>query len=54
MKKPKRSSVLLFLFLILWAAAMVGLVIIGFTNIQPSGIGNTGATQASAPMRSNT
>ncbi|MCE5359600.1 hypothetical protein [Candidatus Igneacidithiobacillus taiwanensis] len=52
MKKPKRSSVLLFLFLILWAVAMVGLVIIGFTNIQPSGIGNTGAI--SAPARSNT
>ncbi|WP_308388392.1 hypothetical protein [Acidithiobacillus sp. AMEEHan] len=44
MKKPKRSTLLMFLFLVLWAAAMVGLVIIGFTSIQPAGIGKAGVT----------
>ena len=54
MKKPKRSSLLMFLFLFLWAAAMVALVIIGFTSIQPAGIGKAGATQqnTSAPAQS--
>ncbi|MDD3759702.1 MAG: hypothetical protein PHO57_02590 [Acidithiobacillus sp.] len=43
MKKPKRSTLLMFLFLVLWAVAMVALVVIGFTNIQPAGIGKSGA-----------
>ncbi|MEY2341585.1 hypothetical protein AB4090_05680 [Acidithiobacillus sp. IBUN Pt1247-S3] len=53
MKKPKRSSLLMFLFLLLWAVAMVALVIIGFTSIQPAGIGKAGATQhsTSAPTQ---
>ncbi|XTI71640.1 hypothetical protein ACQAYK_08025 [Acidithiobacillus sp. AC3] len=54
MKKPKRSTLLMFLFLVLWAAAMVALVIIGFTNIQPAGIGKSGAApQASTASPSH-
>jgi len=41
MKRPKTGTLLMGLFLLLWAAAMVGLVIIGFTQIQPAGIGTT-------------
>ncbi|MBU2761280.1 hypothetical protein [Acidithiobacillus sulfurivorans] len=47
MKKRKTGPLLFALFLVLWAAAMIALVVIGFTNIQPAGIG-TAATASSA------
>ncbi|MBU2739551.1 hypothetical protein [Acidithiobacillus concretivorus] len=47
MKKRKTGPLLFALFLVLWAAAMIALVVIGFTNIQPKGIG-TAATASSA------
>jgi len=47
LKKRKVGPLLFALFLVLWAAAMVALVVIGFTNIQPKGIG-TAATASSA------
>lgn len=46
MKRPKTGTLLMGLFLLLWAAAMVGLVVIGFTNIQPAGIGSTSPSQS--------
>ncbi|MGC9128604.1 MAG: hypothetical protein ACP5GA_07745 [Acidithiobacillus sp.] len=49
MKRPKTGTLLMGLFLLLWAAAMVGLVVIGFTNIQPAGIGSSSSTN-SAPI----
>ncbi|MFA7655672.1 hypothetical protein [Acidithiobacillus thiooxidans] len=49
MKKRKVGPLLFALFLVLWAAAMVALVVIGFTNIQPKGIGSA----ASAPNASS-
>jgi len=47
LKKRKVGPLLFALFLVLWAVAMVALVVIGFTNIQPKGIG-TAATASSA------
>ncbi|MBN2679594.1 hypothetical protein HHS34_007050 [Acidithiobacillus montserratensis] len=49
MKKPKIGTVLFALFLVLWAAAMVALVVIGFTNIQPAGIGNAATASSASP-----
>ncbi|MBU2742801.1 hypothetical protein HF670_06435 [Acidithiobacillus thiooxidans] len=49
MKKRKVGPLLFALFLVLWAAAMIALVVIGFTNIQPKGIGSA----ASAPNASS-
>ena len=46
MKRPKTVTLLMGLFLLLWAAAMVGLVVIGFTNIQPAGIGSSSPSQS--------
>ncbi len=43
LKRPKIGTLLFALFLVLWAAAMIALVVIGFTSIQPAGIG-TAAT----------
>ncbi|WP_248886124.1 hypothetical protein [Acidithiobacillus acidisediminis] len=56
MQKRNRSTLLMFLFLLLWAAAMVALVVIGFTNIQPAGIGKGGTVashqSATSPAKS--
>ncbi|MCE5394196.1 MAG: hypothetical protein JJ693_06355 [Acidithiobacillus sp.] len=51
MKKPKTKTILMFFFLLLWAAAMIALVIIGFTSLQPAGIGNlqNSATRSAPP-----
>ncbi|WP_172437708.1 hypothetical protein [Acidithiobacillus marinus] len=50
MKKPKIGTLLFALFLVLWAAAMVALVVIGFTNIQPAGIGSAATTSSTSAV----
>jgi hypothetical protein len=52
LKKRKTGPLLFALFLVLWAAAMIALVVIGFTNIQPAGIGTaTTASSASSSVK---
>ncbi|MFA7496093.1 MAG: hypothetical protein AB7C98_10685 [Acidithiobacillus sp.] len=48
MKKPKIGTVIFALFLVLWAAAMIALVVIGFTSIQPAGIGSSATASAAS------
>ncbi len=43
MKRPQIGPLLVAVLLVLWACAMVALVIIGFTRIQPQGTGTAPA-----------
>jgi hypothetical protein len=43
MKRPQIGPLLVAVLLVLWACAMVALVIIGFTRIQPQGTGSAPA-----------
>ena len=43
MKRPQIGPLLVAVLLVLWAGALVALVIIAFTHIQPRGIGSAHA-----------
>jgi hypothetical protein len=50
MKRPQKGPLFFAVFLVLWASAMIALVIIGFTSIQPAGIGNAATASAASPV----